>query len=166
MAISGGNYRVENDLQGSFSGEMKGTIDTVNSTIGNYSSSNYEKRTFLGIDFLAKDFDGSKNSHDFVGITPEMLSKITGAIDSYSSNLNNILDSMPDAVDYTQAFRGTGVEAAVKNFVVSVKELCKSHLESLKLAENQIIESVNAQYQASDQDVASQLNSDTSAISK
>lgn len=160
MAISGGDYRVKNDLQQSLSNDMNSSIDAVNSTIGNYSSSNYEDR------FILKDIDNSKNSHDFVGITPEMLSKITGAIDSYSSNLNGILDGMPDTVDYAQAFRGTGVETAVKSFVISVKELCKSYLESLKLAENQIIESVNAQYQASDQDVAGQLNSDTSGISK
>ena len=166
MAISGGNYRVENDLQQSFSSDMSGKGDTISSVIGDYNSSNYKKNYFLGIDFLAKDFDGSQNSHDFVGITPDMLSKITGAIDSYASNLTSILDGMPEAVDYTQGFKGTGVETAVKNFVTTVKEVCKSYLESLKLAENQIIESVNAQYAASDQDIAGQLNSDSSAISK
>lgn len=165
MAISGGNYRVDNDLQQSFSSDMTSKNETIENTIKSYSSSNYEKNSFLGIDWLAKDFDGSKNSNDFVGITPEMLSKITGAIDSYSSNLTSILDGMPDTVDYTQAFRGTGIETSVKNFVISVKEVCKAYLESLKQAENQIIESVNAQYQASDQDIASQLDSDSSAIS-
>ena len=165
MAISGGSYRVEDDKANALSNDMKNRNETINSTIGSYNSSNYEKNTFLGIDWLSADTDNSQNSNDFVGITPEMLSKITTAIDTYSSNLTGILDEMPDAVYYTMAFRGTSIEAAVKNFVSTVKEVCKSYLQNLKEAENQIIESVNKQYAASDEDISGQLNSDSSAIS-
>lgn len=160
MAISGGTFRVEDDKINSFSSDMKSRNDTIAGTIGSYNSSNIKEGGLFGIGAQ----DNSKNANDFVGITPEMLSKITGAIDSYTNQLNSVLDQMPDAVDYTVAFRGTEVENAIKKFVTSVKEVCRSYLENLKLAESQIVESVEAQYKSSDANISEQLNSDVSAI--
>lgn len=150
MAISGGSYRVENDLQQSFKTNMDNQNETVSGITEGYSSSN------------RKWFNENKNP--IVGITPEMLPKITNAIDEYISNLTTTLEGMPTAVDYTQAFKGEGITKAVETFVTSVKDVCKSYLDALKNAENQIVESVNAQYQASDSDLAGQLNSDASSI--
>lgn len=161
MAISGGSYKIDNDLQQSFKTNMDSQNSTVSSVIGGYSSSNSSVSVANGYGVR----DASQNSHDMVGITPEMLSRITTAIDNYVSNLNSTLDNMPSAVDYTQAFKGEGITKAVENFVTSVKEICKSYLTRLKEAEQQIIESVHSQYSASDEDISGQLNSDASNIS-
>lgn len=162
MAISGGDRRIDDDLRQSFSSDLTNRNDTISSTVGSYSSSNVKEGSwFFGIGAE----DNSQNANDFVGITPEMLSKITTSIDDYTNNLVSALDKMPDAVNYGQGFKGTGIEAAIKGFVTSVKEVCKEYLQSLKAAENQIIESVEKQYTLSDEDIAGQLHTDTSAIS-
>ena len=160
MAISGGSYRVENDLQQSFSSNMTSQNDIVNSTVGAYSSSNVSD-DFMGIGAR----DGSANSYSTVGIKEGMVDRITGVIDAYINDLKTTLDSMPTAVNYTQGFQGTGVVSAVENFVTNVKNVCNTYITNLQNAENQIVESVYAQYSASDQDLAGQVNSDTSAIS-
>lgn len=161
MAISGGDRRIDDDLRQSFSSELTNRNDTISTTIGSYSSSNVKEGSWF---FNLGAEDNSKNANDFVGITPEMLSKITTSIDEYTNNLVSILEKMPDAVNYGQGFKGTGIETAVKGFVTSVKEVCKEYLQSLKAAENQIIESVEKQYTISDEDIAGQLNTDSSAL--
>ena len=161
MAISGGSIRIEDDLRQSFSSDLNTRNDTISTTVGSYSSSNVKEGSwFFGIGAE----DNSQNANDFVGITPEMLSEITGAIDTYTNNLVSALNKMPDEVNYSQGFKGTAVEAAVKKFVTTVKDVCKDYLESLKAAENQIVESVEKQYSTSDEDVSSQLNTDSSKI--
>lgn len=161
MAISGGDRRIDDGLRQSFSSKLTNRNDTISSTVGSYSSSNVKEGGWFGIGAE----DNSKNANDFVGITPEMLNKITTSIDDYTNNLVSALDKMPDAVNYSQGFKGTGIEAAIKGFVTSVKEVCKEYLHSLKAAENQIVESVEKQYTLSDEDIAGQVNTDTSAIS-
>ena len=46
MSISGGSYRVEDNKANALSNDMKNRNETINSTIGSYNSSNYEKNTF------------------------------------------------------------------------------------------------------------------------
>lgn len=161
MAISGGTYTVNNGLQQTFKSNMDTQNSTVSSVIGNYSSSNKSDGGWFGIGA----YDNSINSHDTVGITPEMLTKITSAIDEYVNNLNATLDAMPTAVDYTQAFKGQGITKAVENFVTTVKDVCKSYIYSLQNVEQQIIKSVEMNYNDSDSDLSGQLNTDSTNIS-
>lgn len=161
MAISGGTYRVNSDLQQSFRTNMETQNATVNSVISSYTGSADNG----GESLFSKTFGmASSLTYETVGITPEMLSKITTAIDEYVSNLNASLDAMPTAVDYTKAFKGEGVTKAVENFVTSVKEICQSYIISLQQTEQQIIDSVNSHYSASDADLSGQLNSDAANI--
>lgn len=158
--ISGGDKRVTNDLQDKFKTTINDKQSTINSVVTGYSSSNDKTGGLFGMGSQERTI----NPNDVVGITGNMLNSITNSIDSYVSGLNAILDQMPTAVNYRQAFQGTGVETAIRNFVETVKDLCKLYIKNLQNAENQIVESVHANYRASDEDLSSSLNTASGKI--
>lgn len=143
MSISGGNFKVENDLQQAFKSNVESNSAEIKSEI---------------------QFFESTVIYDTVGITPEMLSNITTAIDNYVAKLTSVLDGMPSAVDYEQAFRGEFTNKAVKQFVEQVKETCKNYITNLQKAENQIIESVSKQYNLNDNILRSEIFTDASRV--
>ena len=62
------------------------------------------------------------------------------------------------------AFQGPSIRGALANFVEGVRSSALSYLNKLKAAEQQIVASVFETYAAQDEDISSNLASDTSKL--
>lgn len=98
------------------------------------------------------------------GVTPEMASNIATGIDNYRARIEGILNQL-ESVESTEAFRGEQITTSLKNFVDGVKAVSLQYLNKLVEAENEIVSSVKRAYETQDQQVSSQMSTDTGTLS-
>lgn len=99
------------------------------------------------------------------GVTEAMAQNIAQGIESYESRVRAVLEKL-NAVDPSEAFKGSSLTAALNNFVEGVKQVSNNYLNRLTDAENQIVRSVASAYASQDETLSGQLNSDTSGLTK
>lgn len=102
-------------------------------------------------------------SFEAIGVSTNMVSGISHAIDEYEANIRTTLGRL-EAIDSQGAFKGTGVTEAVSKFVTGVKETANSYLKALKESQVQIIESVKSAYETQDSDISSNVKSDEATV--
>jgi len=107
---------------------------------------------------------GAKESGaSIAGITEDFAKNVKKEIDTYIEDINTEVESLSNP-EVNQAFKGAGVEGALKNFVNSVKQVAKDYTNRLKVAEQQIIDSVGAAYVTQDTDISGNLKSDSGSL--
>lgn len=107
---------------------------------------------------------GGASGASLAGVTAEFAAQVSSAIDDYCANVESKLNEL-NAVESGSAFRGAALTGALSNFITGVKEVSMNYLSKLKDAEQQIVASVGAAYEAQDTDLAGNLNSDVGTIS-
>lgn len=107
---------------------------------------------------------GTASGASLAGVTAEFAAQVSSAIDDYCANVESKLNEL-NAVESNGAFRGGALTAALSSFITGVKEVSMNYLAKLKEAEQQIVASVGAAYEAQDADLAGNLNSDVGTIS-
>lgn len=107
---------------------------------------------------------GQTSGESLAGITASFAANVSTAIDSYSEEVMNRLNNVQTAVDSGVAFKGSGITAALDNFIASVKEVSISYLNKLKTAETEIVNNVQKAYETQDTDLSGNLGSDASSL--
>lgn len=98
-----------------------------------------------------------------VGITGEFAAFASEAIENYCKGIEDILSKL-ESEESGMAFQGPSIRGALANFVEGVRSSALSYLNKLKAAEQQIVASVFETYAAQDEDISSNLASDTSKL--
>lgn len=99
-------------------------------------------------------------SEPLVGITASFASNLSRAIDSYCTEADTALSELTTVASNT-AFKGTGIETALNNFVEGVRTVASAYIKALNTAETEIVNSVSTVYKAQDQSISSEMNADT-----
>lgn len=107
---------------------------------------------------------GGASGASLAGVTAEFAAQVSSAIDDYCTSVENKLNEL-NAVESNGAFRGAALTGALSSFITGVKEVSMAYLAKLKVAEQEIVASVGAAYEAQDADLAGNLNSDVGTIS-
>lgn len=108
-------------------------------------------------------FGATESGASLAGVTESFAQNVTAKIETYITDVNTAVDEL-STVEVNQAFKGAGLEAALNNFVESVKGVAKNYTDKLKRAEDQIINSVAAAYATQDSDLSENLGSDASSL--
>ena len=97
------------------------------------------------------------------GITPEFVAAYKTALDAYQGEVDAKVDQMTNP-DVNQAFKGTGVQTALNNFVEGVKAVAKAYDLVLTDVQRQMADEVKATYGSQDDNLGGQLGNDTSRL--
>lgn len=97
------------------------------------------------------------------GVTESFAKNVTAKIDEYTANVKGIVNGMT-AADINIAFKGTKVQEAVAKFIESVQNVANNYLDKLASAENTIINSVETAYATQDEDLSSNMSSDSGSL--
>lgn len=98
-----------------------------------------------------------------VGITPAFATAITSAINGYANTIKDTLANL-EAQSSKGAFQGENVEAALKTFITSVKEVSMSYLNKLQAAEEEIVNSVEQVYTGQDSSLSGSMEGDAGTL--
>lgn len=150
MAVRMSDATINHDLSDNLNNSSVDINSTGNQTIEPYIS-----------DMVIKGMD--KSSAEPVGVSTNMVSGITHAIDEYENGIRTTLEKL-EAINSQGAFKGAGVTEAVAKFVTGVKETANSYLKALKDSQVQIIESVKTAYETQDSDISGNVNSDEATV--
>ena len=157
MAISMSSARVETGERDSLRTSTVDTSITSGGATANVDR-NWLSRLSGGL-FGTENPTGAK----LAGVTASFATNVTNEIDSYCNNVNQCIDKISQ-VEFNTAFKGSQIEAALNNFIESVKTVAKSYTSKLKAAESEIINSVAQAYQTQDADLSGNLGSDSSSL--
>ena len=152
MAISMSGATVETGERDSL---LSSTVDTSVTSGG--ATANTQATGFLGLG--GREATGAA----LAGVTADFAKNVTTEIDSYCTSVNECIDKLSQ-VEVNTAFKGSGIEAALNNFIESVKAVAKSYTNKLKNAETEIVNSVAQAYQTQDTDISGDLGSDASTL--
>lgn len=152
MAISMSGATVTTDTRDEL---LASSID--NSITSGGASPNMQPTGFLGLG--GKEATGAA----LAGITASFASNVSSRIDEYCTTIDNAIEKLSQ-VDVNTAFKGTGIEGALNNFIESVKTVAKDYTNKLKAAETEIVNSVAQAYQAQDTDLTGDLGSDAAQL--
>ncbi len=145
MAITGDFRKIDTQLRDNLSKSM--TSDNFISAVG------YQSIAEVGI-------TGDK----LAGIKPGFKEKLTEAIDNYIASINKKIDELETNPNIAQAFKGDGIESAIKRLISAVKEEAHAYTNELKKAEQSIIVQVEQMYSAQANTVSENMNADTSKL--
>ena len=106
---------------------------------------------------------GATTGAKLAGVTASFASNVSSAIDDYCAEVDAKVEELSKA-EVNTAFKGSAIEAALNNFVESVKTTAKSYTSKLKAAESEIINSVAKAYETQDTDISGNLASDGSTL--
>ena len=146
MAISMSGATVTTDTRDEL---LASSIDSSITSGG--ASPNMQATGFLGLG--GKEATGAA----LAGITASFASN------EYCTTIDNAIEKLSQ-VDVNTAFKGTGIEGALNNFIESVKTVAKDYTNKLKAAETEIVNSVAQAYQAQDTDLTGDLGSDAAQL--
>lgn len=106
---------------------------------------------------------GGTTGATLAGVTASFASNVSTAIDEYCAEVDAKVEELSQA-EVNTAFKGSAIEAALNNFIESVKTTAKSYTSKLKAAESEIINSVAKAYETQDTDISGNLASDGSTL--
>ena len=98
------------------------------------------------------------------GVTADFASAFQTVADSYKAEVQQQIDQLCNP-EVNQAFRGAGVQSALEDFVVGIRDAASAYLDSLTEVEKAIVNAVRAAYVKQDNDLAGNVRSDTSRVS-
>ena len=145
MAITGNFSKMDTQLRDNLSTSM--SSENFISAVGYHSSSEI----------------GMYGKH-LAGIKPGFKEKLIEAIDIYISSINEKIDELETNPNIAQAFRGEGLEGAIKRLISAVKEEAHAYTNELKKAEQSIITQVEEMYSAEANAVSENMDADTSKL--
>lgn len=134
-------------------------IKLQNTTINNSIT---EGGAYIATDSSRGDF-GVTNGVILAGITPTFAVNVNRAIEEYCTKIENKINEI-ETIDSTGAFKGENVTNAISNFINGVKEVANAYIESLKSAEQEIINSVQTAYSKQDESISGNLNTDSNTL--
>lgn len=123
-----------------------------------------EKRSFLGLDFLAPDKIGQ---YSVVGIDGQQISNMTGAIEEYVGNVQTYLEEALKASEdaISSAFRGGDAEKAFAAYLQKVKNYVHNLVSTLGAFQDKLNDVGNAWVQAQSQ-IGTNVNTSAGAFSE
>lgn len=155
MAINHKTYNVDME-KNSFNTTITNAMDTIGqNNIGSFDDNGHGTMSDFGI------LD-SFYSQELIGITPDLVSKITESIDDYINLISSKLDNFN--LDVNSAFKGEEVTKSILEFADAVNKKCNDFMEALKVINVRIIESVQKNYENLNASIASDLSSDASVV--
>ncbi len=98
------------------------------------------------------------------GIKPGFREKLEQAIDAYLGSVNMKLNELETNPNIAQAFKGEGVDAAIRNLITAVKQEAKAYTDQLRSVEQSIIQQVDLLYSDQANSVSDSMRVDTSRL--
>lgn len=161
--MSGRQRTADFTKSGSGFWEQTGEGFSYNGTMGGAGTFT-EKRSFLGLDFLAAD---KIRQYSVVGIDGNQISTMTSAIEEYVASVQTFLESAIVASEeqIASSIRGGDAEAAVKGYLEKVKSYVHNLVSTLNTFQDKLNDVGNAWVQAQSQ-IGSSVNASTNAFSE
>lgn len=121
--------------------------------------------------FYRKDYHGGSvkpnqaytSSYDVVGISTKQIPEMRQAIRNYVDNVNQYLSGVQSELDPTIALKGTGMEAAVTDYIASVVKYCQGICSNL-LAFSDKLAKVEEAWRSSDANMSNTINGATTGV--
>lgn len=110
----------------------------------------------LSSGFLGIGGNTASSSYSVVGINTNEIPNMRLAIRNYVQRIQDHLDTINTTTDPTVALKGTGIETAVQEYIVSVAKYCKA-LSSQLLAFSDKLAKVQEAWETSDMNVSSSV---------
>ena len=148
MAITMSDARIETDERSSLKG-----AEINSNVLGEGVSFNY------GDGFGNREATGAT----LAGVTQSFGEHLQKTMLAYRKSVDDILNELQYVVS-TKAFQGAGVQGALEKFVTSVREVAKSYMLKLTIAENQILSSVQKAYATQDSDLNQSMSGDATTL--
>lgn len=103
------------------------------------------------------------SAKNLVGITPELVTEFSSALDTYKTNITTYLNLM-EAKEATVGFKGEAVNSAIKNFVSRIIEISKEYLDALEQVEKEMVAAVHRSYSSQDTAIGSSVSADSTYV--
>lgn len=149
MAITMSGAKVDTTERDSL---LSSTIDSGMTSGGATLNRQYANNT------LGKTTGASK-----AGVKSTFVKNVSEAIDEYCAEIDAEVEKLSE-VNVNTAFRGSGIESALNNFIESIKTTANSYTKKIKAAETDIISGVAQAYETQDTDLSGNLGSDGTSL--
>ena len=159
MAVTMSNATIDNTERESF---LNSEVDT-SVTAGGAQLNTVTNREGGIFGLFGRDVTSTTGAK-LAGVTPQFAQHVKSAIDDYISSIDYWLNQIQDT-NSNVAFKGEAISAALSSFVSSIREVANSFTNKLKIAEQQIIDSVDLAYKTQDEHVSGEMNTDSSNVS-